>query len=183
MSSSGAGAAGITYKAGQYYLLDQQTDAAALFNGLVFYLPLALARGHTFTGILLNMTAAGPAGSVLRVGQYADNGAGAPGAKLAEFGTIATDVAPGNLTLGGLQIPCFGPTWLAMVLQVSVATQPSFAASRVPASIPGPTDLADFPAGGALRDTANLALPGQPLPAVASPGLAYSFYPVIGLLA
>lgn len=169
---------GPTYKVGQYYQPFGVTDAGALNANLLMYVPLLFLTPHKFTGVFIHTTAAGVPGSTVRFGLYADNGAGAPGALIADYGPINTAAAPGVLGLTGLAIPVTGPVWFAIASQ---GTGPCSAnLSKALASIPAPTDVANGALGGALRDTN--AVPGA-LPAVASPGLAISFVPVFALLA
>lgn len=77
------------WKAGEYYQtqVGGQRAPAALGVNCAYAAEFAVPRATTLNSIAIEVTTAA-AGSTVRLGLYADNGTGAPGALVADFGTV-----------------------------------------------------------------------------------------------
>lgn len=124
-------------------------------------LPILLTKPATFDTIAVNVTAAGGAGSTIRLGIYADNGSGAPGALILDAGTVASD-SIGQKTAAITQTLGPGLYWLvARDVQVTSAPTITVTASNVVSGLGG---LSMFSAGfsgrsGWFNDTVASPLP------------------------
>jgi hypothetical protein len=113
--------------AGQYMLPLSQGSASTsvtLGNGTLRLGPWVLERTLTIDRIGGEITAAGEAGSVLRLGIYSDNGNAYPNALLLDGGTIdgtsaTTQVATVSLTLAP------GLYWIGGAVQAAPSSQPT----------------------------------------------------------
>jgi hypothetical protein len=86
--------------------------------------PWVVPNDVTLTRIGAEVTSAGEAGSKVRLGIYADDGSGYPGALVLDAGTIAGDSA----TVQELTISQFLPAglyWIGAAVQVVTTTQPT----------------------------------------------------------
>lgn len=118
---------GIPHRSGMYYLTTPHTatsTSATLGNGTGRFSPWTVRRTMQFTRIGSEITSAGEAGSVLRLGIYADNGTGYPGALVLDAGTIAGDSATvQEITISQILTP--GLYWVGGVVQAAPSTQPT----------------------------------------------------------
>lgn len=90
-------------------------------------MPILVAVSTTFTRIACSIQAAGAGGTpVLRLGIYADDGTGVPGALVIDAGTIdATSTTAQEITFGSAQTLTPGLYWLCAVAQGATITQPT----------------------------------------------------------
>jgi hypothetical protein len=100
------------------------TTSATLGNGNLRCTPFWVPSSLTLSKIGAEVTSAGDAGSKLRLGIYADDGTGYPGALVVDAGTIAGDSATvQEITISQALTP--GLYWIACAVQVVVTTQPT----------------------------------------------------------
>lgn len=136
---------------GGYYLTSSPSVAAAvnsLGNGTLRLAPWVLDWTTAIDRIGGEITVVGEAGSKLRLGIYADNGTGYPGALVVDAGQIAGDVvATAELTVALTLDP--GLYWIGGAVQSVVTTQPTV---RVSSNWTPPILLrsGSIPSGGAL---------------------------------
>lgn len=144
---------GIPMRSGLYYLTTPHTatsTAATLGNGTGRFTPWRVNRTTAFAKIGAEITSAGEAGSVLRLGIYGDDGTGYPGALVLDAGTIAGDSATvQEITVAFTLTP--GLYWVGGVVQSAPTTQPTVRtlAMDVPNQMPltaGTTPTANAPA-------------------------------------
>jgi len=102
-------------------------------NGSITYVPFTAEIARTFQAIGIQVTAAGQAGSVCRLGVYGENPNGGVGNLLYDLGTVAT-ASTGIKTITGLSLLLQGRVWLCLNLQASGTTQPTLVSQ---ASQPG----------------------------------------------
>jgi hypothetical protein len=93
-------------------------------NGLLYYVPFVVKKNVVFDRIGVNVVTPGQAGSLLRLGIYADTGGGLPGSRLLDAGTVAGTPAQFqrktiNFTAADTLL------WLAMLVESSPTTAPS----------------------------------------------------------
>ena len=118
---------GIPLRSGLYYPTTPHTavsTANTLGNGTGRFSPWRIRRTTTFSKIGAEVTAAGDSGSVLRIGIYADDGTGYPGALVLDAGTIAGDaIAVAEIATSFTLTP--GLYWVGAVVQGVTTTQPT----------------------------------------------------------
>lgn len=87
------------------------------------YTPFAVWQGFTATSIAIEVTTL-QAASVVRLGLYADNGAGLPGARITDFGTVsAASLGVKTITpVGGIVFANRTIYWLCAVVQTAGGT-------------------------------------------------------------
>lgn len=145
-------------KTSEWYWTHQsgQSTSGSLGLGTLRFIP-AWWAASTLTSVLADIATAGAAGTTnLRLGMYADNGAGMPAALLWEFGSVAADtITPATLT-GSWRVPYSGLWWWAAVVQGS-GTQPVVRTVSTNANaIPIPASFGGgVPATGATNTAAN----------------------------
>ncbi|MGJ4843907.1 NosD domain-containing protein [Leifsonia sp. Le1] len=111
---------------GMYYQTTPSTSTSAttLGTGTLRCSQFHVPNDVTLTRIGAEVTVAGDSGSKVRIGIYADNGNGYPGALVTDCGTIAGDsVAVAELTVSVALTP--GTYWVGTVTQVVTTTQPT----------------------------------------------------------
>lgn len=156
-----------TFPAGSYLFPSSPNNTSTAntlgtgtLRAVPFYTPVALSVAR----IGAEITAAGDAGGRLRLGVYADNGSGFPGALVIDAGTIAADaVATAEATLASPVTLTPGWYWLAAVVQAVTTTQPTV---RI----------------GAAATPGFLFTPGTALPGAGSTAVGYSMTGVTGAL-
>lgn len=94
-------------------------------QGLATAVSLPLGNTGTIDRIGIEVTAAGEAGSVIRLGVYSDDGTGKPGALLLDAGTVPGDGATGFKELTIDQILGADLYWLVHVNQLCPTTAPT----------------------------------------------------------
>jgi hypothetical protein len=110
-------------RAGLYYATAGTTTTTSPPNQSLRVTPLYVPRALTLDRIGLDVTTAGQAGAVIRLGIYADDG-GYPGALVLDAGTIAGDaVATPEITIA--QALAIGVYWLGACVQNAATTQPT----------------------------------------------------------
>lgn len=124
----GGGAAnfGPPMSSGRWYLPFDHAGlatAALSTNSRLYAIPICFGNACTINGVAVDVTAAGEAGSLVRLGLYADNG-GVPGALAVDFGTVAASaIAVPTLT------PSFpvvaGWYWQVVAPQLAPTTRPT----------------------------------------------------------
>ncbi len=88
------------FTAGLYYGPEGTRTTVNLTAGTGHAIPFWVSNGASFDRIGAEVTVAGAASTVIRLGIYADNGKGTPGALLLDAGTIAGDaVAAAEITI------------------------------------------------------------------------------------
>ncbi len=121
----GGGLVGLPpWPAGQYVfpIGSNQPTATSIGNNVMRAGPAVVPYPASIDRLAVEVTAAGEAGSVLRLGVYADAGA-KPGALLIDAGTVPGDVvATAELTVA-VTLPA-GIVWFATVTQNAPTTQP-----------------------------------------------------------
>jgi hypothetical protein len=149
------------------------TTNNALGNGTARFVPFVMPRSVTVTRIGSEVTAAGEAGSSLRLGIYADNGNAQPGTLVVDAGAIASGTAAGvqELTLATpVTLTAGVPYWLGGVVQGAPTTQPTIrtvsqgsVVPPFPVPLPGGMPIASAAVIGAAWN----GLTSGPLPATA----------------
>lgn len=105
----------------------------------------------TLTRIGAEVTAVGDAGSKVRLGIYADNGAGYPGALLVDAGTIAGDSATVQEIAINLKLTP-GVYWVGAVIQNVTTTQPTLTCPTSSGAVPPVTSTTTtIPTVGSAR--------------------------------
>lgn len=166
------------FASNRYYLTSSPSAASTannLGNNTLRLVPWRIYNNVTLNRIGAEITAAGEAASTLRLGIYADNTAGYPGALLLDAGTIAADSATTqeitiNLTLSA------GLYWIGGAVQGAATTPPTV---RCGSGWFAPIDVADasMPSSGAGRigyshPTVTGALPATFTSTVSAIGVA-----------
>lgn len=148
ISGSGA-AAGSTYRAGMWTTPPHASSTGLPTNGEMVVSPLYLPRAGSITDLACEcVTTPGGTGSVVRMGVYADDGTGYPGALLVDAGTVdTTTTGVKTLTLGTALSLAAGRYWLAGVGQGAPAPNPTMR-----------LDGTTTPRAGILAATAAIAL-------------------------
>jgi hypothetical protein len=141
--------------AGQYFFTTSPANAATsatLSNAVLRLSPWVVERSLNIDRIGAEITAVGDAGSKLRIGIYADNGACLPGALLLDAGTIAGDSATvQDIALGTTLALPSGLYWVGGAVQVVTTTQPTVRVQSnwtPPVPLPGGTSA---PGSGATH--------------------------------
>lgn len=149
------------YRSGKYAFPGSRTSASTqqLGNGRVCYVALALNKARSIDRIACEVTAAGTAGSEVRLGAYGSDATLQPTSLLFDAGTIdSTTTGVKEITVAQTIGP--GIVWLAIAVQGSPSTDPTLAAlpggnSIVP--IPAPTVYFTQPgASGYVNSSSNL---------------------------
>lgn len=115
---------GVPLKPGWFYPSDGNGGSRTMTYQLLWAFPFDAGRAFAFSKLACNVTTAGTAGSLIRLGVYASDGAGGIGALLLDAGTVAGD-ATGVKTVTGLTTAA-GPDrlWFAAVWQGTNTTAP-----------------------------------------------------------
>jgi hypothetical protein len=116
----------VVMTSGQYYIPSspQTTSTTVMAGGTLRACPIAIPHDLTLSRIGGEVTVAGDAGSTVRLGIYADTGAGYPGALVLDAGTIAGDsVSVQEIVIN--QPLTAGLFWLATATQGAPVTSPA----------------------------------------------------------
>jgi hypothetical protein len=146
---SGGSSAAAPFIAGHWYpgaTLNNADTAGARANGSFLASPVLVGVAHTFVGIGAGINTAGSAGALVRLGLYADNGSGAPGALIVDAGTVAATSAT-FVSAAISQALAPGLYWAACAIQGAPATTPVLEATNDPpggSSILGSTTTGAF---------------------------------------
>jgi hypothetical protein len=116
-------AAGTGYIVGFYYPTPNSTQNATVTMTLsqLRAVPFRVDKTTTWDRIGFEQTTVGAAGALIRLGIYADDGLGAPGALTLDAGTVAADSGTGIKTITISQQLTPGVYWLAAVCQVATS--------------------------------------------------------------
>lgn len=146
---------GIPRRAGSYYQTTPHattTTNGALGVGTGRFSPWAVRRTISIVRLGAEVSTAGEAGSLVRLGIYADDGTGYPGALVLDAGTIAGDSATvQEITVSTVLTP--GLYWVGAVVQNVVTTQPHLRAiavdlsSEMPLTTSGATPTTNWTPG------------------------------------
>jgi hypothetical protein len=117
-----------TNKSGAYVEGETSVNTSATLGvSLLRAAPFPLSKPVVVTAIGAEYTVIGDVGSVFRMGIYADDGTGYPGALLVDAGSFPTDGVPG-VVMNALAVPISLPSgivWLAGAVQNVTTTQPT----------------------------------------------------------
>ena len=117
-------------------------------NNLLYYVPFQVKKDVVFDRIGVNINAPGQAGSLLRLGVYADTGGGLPGAHLLDAGTVdGTQAQFQRKTINFTSADTL--IWLAMLVQSSPTTPPTIE------NISSAADFLEMPAPDANPDRSS----------------------------
>lgn len=130
-------------KSGVYYFLGPTASTATLSNQVLRTTPVRFPKAVTLSKVGAEVTIAGDAGSVFRIGLWADDGNGYPGVLVSEIGTIAGDSATVQEISIALALGA-GGYHIGGVVQGVTVTTPTF---RTAASVLG--------TGGAAANTSS----------------------------
>jgi hypothetical protein len=131
LALSGGTSAVLPWQTGRYYFTPNASATASIAshgnNSLRVY-PVFVPTAQAITRIGTQIVLAGDPGSVVRLGVYADDGTGRPGALVVDAGTIPGDVAAtAELTISA---PMPGWHWFGGVVQNAAGGQPTVLVSR-----------------------------------------------------
>lgn len=125
---SGGGIIPASYAAGRYTVPPGGSATDSLAEAECRYIPVFIPKDCTVDRIGIEVTTAGIGGApVARLGIYADDGDGKPGARLVDAGTVSTTTTGGKEIIIS-QALTKGLYWLAVAAQGGATT---FAAFRV----------------------------------------------------
>ena len=122
--------------AGWFYFTTTEavTANAAHGNEVLKFCPFPVDRSCTLDRFGIEIGTAGAAGSVVRLGLYADAG-GRPGALISELGTVNTASGDRVATLAVSEAVTAGIVWAAICLQGAAAGQPTLYVTSAPAPL------------------------------------------------
>jgi hypothetical protein len=112
---------------GSYYAPCGPTNGAVTRPAAwMTFVPVILAKGATFDRMAVEFNGVAAAGSLIRLGIYAEDATpGRPGALILDAGTIAGDVSAGEKTIVINQALPAGVSWLAAAVQGGVTSPAS----------------------------------------------------------
>jgi hypothetical protein len=126
------GAVGTSYKANAWLFPALSPGTGAVANGVMSAARVGVPEATSITSIAAEVTIAGSAGSVIRLGVYNDNGHGYPGTLLVDAGTIdGTVVGVASIPFDGLSghpsavVTAAGTYWIVGVSQGAPVTNPT----------------------------------------------------------
>lgn len=165
------------WQSGRYYFAPNVTATStnsALGNGSLRFVPFYLPNAVTLARIGGEVTVIGDAGSTIRLGIYADDGTGKPGARQIDAGTIAADSATVQEVVISLALAA-GIYWVCGAVQGVTVTQPTVRTLATPVVL-GVDAGAVIPGAGAnpqsyLLAGVTAALPASAAAAVVSTGI------------
>jgi hypothetical protein len=114
-------------KSGHYYPLLPTTSLSASLTlgiGTLRLHPFVLLKGATLAKLVADVVTAGEAGATYRMGVYADDGTGYPGALAWDTGSVAADTT-GTKEVGSNVTLLPGLYWVGGAVQNVVTTQPN----------------------------------------------------------
>lgn len=131
---------------GNYYHLLSLTAPSATSipaEGDVRASPFWVPAGSRIDRLATEITVVGTAGALIRLGLYADNGDGTPGALIIDGGTIdGTVLNMSEVTFAPITIPSFG--WAVQCVQGGAGTRPTTRFTNTPTElVGGHTNLAN----------------------------------------
>lgn len=166
----------VTMKSGNYYFTNYAGATAvnaAPGNNSLRLSPFFVPRAVTLTRLGMEIVAVGDAGSTVRLGIYADDGTGQPGALLLDAGTIPGDAVAMVEIVINLALPA-GQYWVGNVVQGAPVTQPSLRVmnnsltlvgiSTIPAAGTGYYTFTVTGVAGALPNPVGILIPSSASP-------------------
>lgn len=149
----------------------------ALPNQVLRLTPMDVPLALTLTGLAIEVTSAGDASCVSRLGIYADDGTGYPGALVLDAGTVAAD-STGVKTITISQALTTGRYWVGAATQGAATVQPTI---RTPASAMVSIGQSATPGTSSsniayTQSSVSGALPGTFTTSVAAAGQAPRIY-------
>lgn len=109
-------------KTGLYHTAQGGTPTTlALVSGQEYAIPFEVGSQQSFNEIAANVTVVGGTGGLLRFGLRLDDGTGAPGALVADFGTVSSETLASRAVTISQTFPS-GNLWLTVTAQVSGCT-------------------------------------------------------------
>lgn len=131
-------------------------------NGTLRVSRIELDKAVTVDRLAVDITVAGEAGSLVRLGIYADN-AGVPGALVLDAGTVAGDGTPGIKEAVVSQALAAGVYWMGAAVQAAPTTQPTLriCAGLVPTTQSGTLSTLSQTWGGYSQTGVSGALPAN----------------------
>src|SRR5215207_3731226 len=122
------------YKSGLYYAFPIYANAGSGIpsEGEMQAVPFTADGRTTFDRQAVEVTVVGTTGAVVRIGRYADDGTGYPGALISDDGTIDGTTAIGikEVIYGSAWTPAAGLYWLVAVVQGAAATRPTLSRAQ-----------------------------------------------------
>jgi hypothetical protein len=161
--------AGPRMTVGRYYCqpnVASQTSAGPVLDQ-VYYMPFPIARDCTLDRIGIYITAAAGASGVVRLGLYADDGTGKPGARIVDGGTVVATAATTARSVTINEVVTKGLYHIAVVGQVNV-TGLTIPTGQRASQLIGSTDLTTAVQGNARAFVEASVSAG--LPSTATPG-------------
>lgn len=135
------------------------TTTSSFTNNRVVFIPYLIGKACTINGVAIDVTSAGDAAGVVRLGLYTDLD-GVPGTLVADWGTVAADaiavptITPSTAVQAGWYWQAFCPQGVPSV-RPTVRSYQSAVGSRVGGSSPGTaTSFAGY-----YKDSVSGALP------------------------
>ena len=111
------------FNSGRWYPGSSNVNVYAAVQAEAWARPIYIPTSHTFTAIGVGVNLAAAAGGVVRLGLYADNGSGYPGALVTDYGTVSV-AASGLASISITEALTAGNLyWLCAAFQGSPATQ------------------------------------------------------------
>lgn len=158
----------------RYYFAASPGSAGTMTptNGRLTATPVFFGKSVAIDALFAETTTAGNAGAQLRLGIYADDGTGDPGALIIDGGTVPADAA----AVAQVVIPATtlapGLYWFAVAIQNAAATAPVVRAVSGSATLPHHAGSAALPGAGAavVAATHNATVTTGGLPAAWVPG-------------
>lgn len=135
----------------------------SIARDFLFGMPFHVSRGVNIDKIGIEVTGAGTAGSVIRLGVYADDGTGKPGALLLDAGTVTGDSnAVKTITLGA-NLPLPNGKYYLVMIHNSVAniTVRAISGTGGASAAYRGLNINSFTSGAPNRYTAPLVYPGS----------------------
>lgn len=169
LASRQQAASDFAYVSGQMYAPAGTRTTGTRPNGFMTCMPFQVETSHTFTAINCEVTSAGSAGALIRLGVYAMASTGVPGALVLDAGTVS-GTGTGLQTISGLtlNLPA-GWYHLAALIEGSPATVPTMRVVGGGNVVPG---MATFVGSGLNSGTAwangSAGTGGLPNPSSAS---------------
>jgi hypothetical protein len=184
LAAGGIGA--YPWQTGRYYFTPNAAGVGTsntLGNGTLRLVPFWVPNAVTLDQLGAEITAAGAAGSVLRLGIYADDGTGRPGALELDAGTIAGDAIAVATVDVDHALPA-GVHWIGGAVQTGGA-QPTVRCLTNTMGIVPNVDAAALPTAGATSFGFQMAgvagaLPSTFVPAASGVGSAPRMFVRVG---
>jgi hypothetical protein len=168
-------------RSGYYYHLGPQgtTGTGTLTTAVLRLTPIIIPKAITISRMFAEVTSGGDVGSTLRLGIYADDGSGLPGALVLDAGTVnGNSVAVQEVTIS--QALAAGTYWVGAVAQNVTTTQPTVrtVSGQPEVNVPAGTSL---PAANNTVFAVNMTGVTGALPSTFTYGSSSSFTARVGI--